>query len=62
LSVDRLLFFFQSVLGKKIRRLARLDSGLNRELLALAEEGDAPYQTVTGKTLCKEPKSWETLN
>jgi uridine phosphorylase len=42
------------VLGKKVRRSARLDNSLNQELLALAAERDEAYQTVSGKTMCTD--------
>jgi uridine phosphorylase len=41
----------QSVLGKLIKRPAKLDKKLIRELRALSEPDD-PYETVTGKTMC----------
>lgn len=39
------------VLGKLVRRPARLDRTLARELQALSEPDD-PYETVTGRTMC----------
>jgi hypothetical protein len=43
--------WFQPVLGKLVRRPARLDRTLARELQALSEPDD-PYETVTGRTMC----------
>ncbi|XP_022188865.1 uridine phosphorylase 1 isoform X1 [Nilaparvata lugens] len=40
-----------SVLGKKVRRPAKLDKKLLRELKSLHHKED-PYETVTGKTMC----------
>ncbi|XP_076379810.1 uridine phosphorylase 2 isoform X4 [Megalopta genalis] len=40
-----------SVLGKMVRRPAKLDRQLARELKALAHRED-PYETVVGKTMC----------
>jgi uridine phosphorylase len=42
---------FQPVLGKLLKRPAKLDKKLARELRALSEPDD-PYETVTGKTMC----------
>ena len=43
--------WLQPVLGKVVRRPARLDRTLARELQSLSEPDD-PYETVTGKTMC----------
>jgi hypothetical protein len=42
---------FQSILGKLVKRPAKLDKKLARELRALSQPDD-PYETVTGKTMC----------
>lgn len=41
----------QPMLGKLVRRPAKLDRKLVRELKALAEPED-PYETVVGTTMC----------
>lgn len=41
----------QNVLGKLVRRPAKLDRQLARDLKALAHRED-PYDTVVGKTMC----------
>ena len=42
---------FQPMLGKIVKRPAKLDRKLVKELRALAHPDD-PYETVTGKTMC----------
>jgi len=44
-------FYEVPMLGKIVRRPAKLDKKLVRELKALADRED-PYDTVTGKTMC----------
>lgn len=44
-------FSFQPVLGKPVRRPAKLDRRLIRELKILADP-EEPYETVTGTTMC----------
>jgi uridine phosphorylase len=43
--------WFQPVLGNLVRRPAKLDRTLARELQSLAEPDD-PYETLTGRTMC----------
>ncbi|XP_046683800.1 uridine phosphorylase 1 isoform X2 [Homalodisca vitripennis] len=52
-AVDGMLnpCFELPVLGKIVRRPAKLDKGLIKELLALRDPED-PYDTVVGKTMC----------
>lgn len=45
--------FFQPMLGKVVKRPAKLDRRLVRELKALADPDD-PYETVTGTTMCAD--------
>lgn len=45
-------FAWQTVLGKVIHRPAKLDKKLARELKALADPNEDPYDTVSGKTMC----------
>jgi uridine phosphorylase len=45
-------FTWQTVLGKIIHRPAKLDRKLARELKALADPTEDPYDTVSGKTMC----------
>ncbi|XP_034947858.1 uridine phosphorylase 1-like [Chelonus insularis] len=51
--VDGMLksYFEVPVLGKMLRRPAKIDKQLTRELKAMAHEDD-PYETVVGKTMC----------
>jgi len=42
----------QTVLGKVIHRPAKLDRKLAREIKALADPTQDPYDTVSGKTMC----------
>lgn len=42
----------QTVLGKVIHRPAKLDRKLSRELKALADPNEDPYDTISGKTMC----------
>lgn len=42
----------QTVLGKIIHRPAKLDRKLARELKALADPTEDPYDTISGKTMC----------
>lgn len=39
------------VLGKSVKRPAKLDKKLVRELKAMADP-ECPYETVTGRTMC----------
>lgn len=45
------MFFLQPILGKIVRRPAKLDKQLAKDLLALASPDD-PYDTILGKTMC----------
>lgn len=49
---EKLFFPLQTVLGKVIHRPAKLDKKLARELKALADPTQDPYDVVSGKTMC----------
>lgn len=52
-AVDGMMqpYLEMSILGRLVKRPAKLDKKLVRELRALAQPDD-PYETVTGKTMC----------
>lgn len=46
-----LLIILQSMLGNPVKRPAKIDRRMVRELKALADPED-PYDTITGTTMC----------
>lgn len=51
LLFDFLFLLMQPILGKVVKRPAKVDKRLMRDLKLLADPND-PYPTISGKTMC----------